>query len=133
LKHVDEAAAKYISRQAVKAIGYLHGKDIVHRDIKLENVLISKDFKIKIIDFGFSTQLPKDNPLLYDFCGTPHYIAPEVIQREGYYGKPADIWALGVLIYRLVVGTFPYKGINEKTLFSKVIKGELKMPIEMSG
>ena len=96
----------------VKAVAYLHANDIVHRDIKLENVLVSKEFKIKIIDFGFSRQLPKENHVLYDFCGTMHYIAPEVMQREGYYGKPADIWALGVLLYRMTVGCFPFKGLN---------------------
>lgn len=61
-----------------------------------------------------------------------HYIAPEVIQREGYYGKPADIWALGVLLYRMIVGSFPFKGLNEKTLYNKVMRAELKLPFELS-
>ena len=94
----------------------------MHRDLKLDNVLINREFKIKLIDFGFSRHLSRENEVLTDFCGTPHYISPEVIQREGYYGKPADIWSLGVIIFRLIAGCFPFKGINEKAIFSKVMK-----------
>lgn len=98
----------------------------------MENILINKEYKPKLIDFGFSLQLPKENYILYDYCGTPNYIAPEVIQREGYYGKPADIWALGVVIYKMVTGTFPFKTINDKTAYLKTMKTELKIPHELS-
>ena len=105
----------------------------MHRDIKIDNILVShKDLKIKLIDYGFSKQLPRENYILQDFCGTPHYIAPEVIQREGYLGKPADIWSLGIILYKMVVGSFPFKGQNEKVLFSKVMKGEIKYPPDLS-
>jgi len=112
-------------KQLVKAVAYCHANNVVHRDIKLENVLVSKDFKIKLIDFGFSVILPNESYILYDYCGTPNYIAPEVTQREGYYGKPADVWSLGVIIYRMVVGTFPPKVGSQS-------KG-VKIPSELSG
>lgn len=131
-KTVGEEVARVVLRQLVRAVAYLHGGEIVHRDLKLENVLVSREMKIKLIDFGFSRRLPKENYVLYDFCGTPHYIAPEVIQREGYYGKPADIWSLGVLLYRMVAGSFPFKGLNEKNIYSKVMKAELKLPNDLS-
>lgn len=61
--------------------------------------------------------------MLNDFCGTPHYISPEVIKKKGYYPKEADVWSLGVLLYKLAIGTFPFKGLNEKNLFNKILKG----------
>ena len=98
----------------------------------MENILVGRDGRLKVIDYGFSRQLPRETFMLYDFCGTPHYIAPEVIQREGYFGKPADIWSLGIILYRMVVGCFPFKGNTEKTLFLKVVKGDLRLPSELS-
>lgn len=119
-------------KHLTKAIAYCHSKDIVHRDIKLENILVNREYKPILIDFGFSRQLPKETHILYDFCGTPNYIAPEVIQREGYYGKPADIWALGVVIHKMITGTFPYKNLTEKNTNLKAMKTELKLPPEVS-
>lgn len=72
-KRVSEDNLRIIMTEIFKALAYLHSKNIVHRDIKLENILISKDMQIKLIDFGFSTY---DNQIHYDFCGTPHYISP---------------------------------------------------------
>ena len=85
-----------------------------------------------MIDFGFSRILTKDHQILYDYCGTPNYIAPEVTQREGYYGKPADIWSVGILVYKLVTGTFPSKKIQDKEGHPKNHKCELKVPSEVS-
>lgn len=73
-------------RQVFAAFMYLHEKGIVHRDVKMENILIDEKMNVKIIDFGFGVKLHKGE-VLYDFCGTPHYIAPEVIKKKGYYGK----------------------------------------------
>ncbi len=129
---VGELTAKSITRQIAKVLDYLHGMEIVHRDLKLENILINKEGKVKLIDYGFSRQLPRETFLLYDFCGTPHYIAPEVIQREGYFGKPADMWSLGIILYKMVAGSFSFKASNEKTLFLKVVKGDIRLPTEIS-
>lgn len=78
---ISEDMAKFMIKQLIKSVIYCHSLNIVHRDLKLENILVSKDFKIKLIDFGFSLVLPSENHILYDYCGTPNYIAPEVSQR----------------------------------------------------
>ena len=97
---------------------HIHVKGVLHRDIKLDNVVID-NMHITLIDFGFSRMLSKDQEVLYDYCGTPNYIAPEVAQREGYYGKPADIWSAGILLFKMATGAFPHKTIHEKDPNSK--------------
>ncbi len=94
----------------------------MHRDVKMENILVDEEGLVKIIDFGFGVKLDKGDAL-YDFCGTPHYIPPEVVRKKGYFGKQADVWSLGVLFYKVATGSFPFKGLNEKNLFNKIVKG----------
>ncbi len=72
-----------------------------------------KDLRIKLIDFGFSVlENELDDKVLQDYCGTPNYIAPEVIKKMGYLGKPADIWSLGILLFCLVTGSYPFKNVS---------------------
>jgi len=81
---------------------------VVHRDIKLENILVTENRDIKLIDFGFSVAMAPGN-LLNVFCGTPSYMAPEIVSKD-YYNFPVDVWALGVLFFKLITGYFPFKG-----------------------
>ena len=108
-KRLDEQEAKRIFRQITEALHYCHKKCITHRDIKLENLLMDEEKNIKLIDFGFSTCMPNDKKTKM-FCGTPSYMAPEIVLKKEYCGPPADIWALGVLLFALLCGYFPYKG-----------------------
>ena len=90
---------------------YLHEQGVIHRDVKLENILLDESYKIiKIIDFGFSIRFNGEKKLNV-FCGTPSYMAPEICKKSEYYGKPADIWSLGIVLYVLLFSRFPFKGI----------------------
>lgn len=110
----------------VAGIDYCHRRCITHRDIKLENLLLippmpgqTGGHRLKIIDFGFSTCIPNDRKIKI-FCGTPSYMAPEIVSKKEYAGPPADIWALGVLLYATLNGCFPYRGQTDKELYKKI-------------
>lgn len=81
---------------------------------------------MKIIDFGFSTKIPNEKKVRI-FCGTPSYMAPEIVEKKEYSGPPADIWASGVLLYALLCGTFPYKGATDEELYAKICACNPKM------
>ena len=112
LKRLSELEASGIFRQVVDAIGYLHRLGIYHRDIKTENVLIDKQRRIRLIDFGFSVKSSPSTKLTL-FCGTPNYMSPEIILKREYLGAPSDTWALGVLLFVITCGYFPFKGRQE--------------------
>ena len=109
-------------------MAYLHSKNIIHRDIKLENVLVSKNKHAKLIDFGFATEATSH---LNIFCGTPSYISPEMILKRGY-GNSVDVWALGVSLFKMLCGHFPFKGVSHKALYHKISKGSFKFSGDLS-
>ena len=104
---LSQNRAKKLIIQIIKGIIYLHSKNICHRDIKLENILVMKNDKIKIIDFGFAVKCNKDTYQKL-FCGTPSYMAPEILNKDKYNPYYSDIWSLGVLFYAMVYGKFPF-------------------------
>eukprot|EP01022_Parablepharisma_sp_SALTPOND_P014704 TRINITY_DN201_c0_g1_i1.p1 TRINITY_DN201_c0_g1~~TRINITY_DN201_c0_g1_i1.p1 ORF type:complete len:638 (-),score=59.80 TRINITY_DN201_c0_g1_i1:11782-13695(-) len=130
-RRLPEQEAKRLFKQVVTGIGYCHNKSITHRDIKLENILLDESNNIKIIDFGFSTCIPNTKKIKI-FCGTPSYMAPEIVSRKEYAGPPADIWALGVLLYAMLCGAFPFKGENDKDLYRKITRGFFDIPDHLS-
>jgi len=117
---------KKIFKQIFEAMNYLHKNHMAHRDIKLENILMTRDYEIKIIDFGFGMYNP-DDKLQSFFCGTPNYMPPEIAFKKPYVGQKADLWSLGVLVYKMYCADFPFKGKNEKELYKAIKKGKFVM------
>lgn len=112
-------------------MAYLHSKNVTHRDIKLENIIIDKSGKIKLIDFGFCCCTSPDTKLKV-FCGTPSYMCPEIVTKKEYYGPPTDIWATGILLFALLCGQFPFKGSSDKDLYKKIARGMYNPPEHLS-
>jgi MAP/microtubule affinity-regulating kinase len=102
------------------AVGCMHAQNVVHRDLKLDNILFDpKTGQIKIIDFGFSLKT-KPGTWLDSWCGTPHYMCPEIVKKVPYQGFAADIWAAGVILYIMLCGKLPYFGEFEADLYRKI-------------
>ena len=126
-KRLDEAEAKRIFRQIVYGLAHCHCRSVLHRDIKLDNILLDNDGEIKICDFGVSRVIKK-NQRITEQCGTPAYIAPEIISDIGYEGFTADTWSLGVLLYAMVCGTVPFKAQNMHDLHKIITNGSFAFP-----
>lgn len=126
-RRLEENEAKKLIKQILIAVEYCHRKNIAHRDLKLENLLVDDKGNIKLIDFGFSTHMPKEQKTRI-FCGTPSYMAPEIVSRKEYAGPPVDIWAIGVLLYVLLCGGYPFKGSNDTELYRKIQQGIYNVP-----
>ncbi|KAM9790140.1 PAS domain-containing serine/threonine-protein kinase [Syngnathus typhle] len=122
---LDEPLASYIFRQLVAAVFYLRTKNILHRDIKDENIVIDKCFHIRLIDFGSAAMMAPGN-LFYTFCGTLEYCSPEVLRGNPYKGPELEMWSLGVLLYTLLFSENPFCGVAE------ILDAKLKPPFALS-
>jgi len=130
---IDENICKELFYQVVKGILYCQNKNICHRDIKLENILIINNKIIKIIDFGFAIKCNRDEYQEF-FCGTLYYMPPEIVNKQKYIPFYSDIWSLGVLLYTMIFGNFPFRANKEEELFELINEGKLTFPdyIEVS-
>ena len=129
-RRLEEWDAKRIFKQIIEGLKYCHSRCITHRDIKLENLLLDENNQIKIIDFGFSTCIPNEKKIKI-FCGTPSYMAPEIVMKTEYCGPPADIWAMGVLLFTILSGQFPYRGATDEELYDKICRADYHLPKEV--
>ncbi|XP_077405137.1 NUAK family SNF1-like kinase 1 [Vanacampus margaritifer] len=122
-----ETEARSIFRQITSAVHYCHQNNVVHRDLKLENILLDQDLNVKLADFGLSNQYQRGT-LLQTFCGSPLYAAPEIVTGLPYQGPEVDCWALGVLLYALVYGSMPFDGASHSILKEQICQGRYRRP-----
>jgi len=126
-RKLPEEEARQLFSQLCQGLEYMHAHDVVHRDIKLENVLFDEHRNAKLIDFGFSVQC-KEPKKLKVFCGTPSYMAPEIVKRAEYRGKPVDMWGLGVVLFAMLSGCFPFSAKSYPELYKKILRGAFHFP-----
>ncbi|CAG8227252.1 unnamed protein product [Penicillium salamii] len=124
---LKEKQARKFARQIASALDYCHRNSIVHRDLKIENILISKTGDIKIIDFGLSN-LFSPRSLLKTFCGSLYFAAPELLQARQYTGPEVDVWSFGIVLYVLVCGKVPFDDQSMPQLHAKIKKGAVEYP-----
>ncbi|KAF1890979.1 hypothetical protein Lal_00001112 [Lupinus albus] len=125
----EDVAHKYF-KQLVNAVDFCHSRGVYHRDIKPENILLDEIGNLKVSDFGLSalTQSNRQDGLLHTSCGTPAYVAPEIIKRKGYDGAKADIWSCGIVLFVLLAGYLPFRDSNLIEMYRKISKAEFKCP-----
>jgi serine/threonine protein kinase len=130
-RKLKEDVAKYFFKQIIEGLAYIHNsKLIIHRDIKLDNILLDANGKIKICDFGVSKQVSSETEKMTEQCGTPAYIAPEILRDKGYEGFKADVWSAGVCLYAMLVGTVPFKAASMHELHHMIINGKYELKEE---
>lgn len=126
-----ERRARFIFRQIIQGIDFLHNNGIIHRDLKLENIMLTTTDKIKIIDFGFACFWDKDIKI-NTFCGSLHYVSPEIINATPYKGPEIDIWSIGVVLYSMLNGFMPFDSKDDKLIPIKILSGNPKYPTCLS-
>ncbi|THG08193.1 hypothetical protein TEA_014368 [Camellia sinensis var. sinensis] len=125
----EDIARKYF-QQLICAVDFCHGRGVYHRDLKPENLLLDENGTLKVTDFGLSAlaESKRQDGLLHTTCGTPSYVAPEVICRKGYDGVKADIWSCGVILFVLLAGYLPFHDSNLMEMYRKISKANYKCP-----
>uniref|UniRef100_A0A5B6Z4M5 non-specific serine/threonine protein kinase n=1 Tax=Davidia involucrata TaxID=16924 RepID=A0A5B6Z4M5_DAVIN len=125
----EDEARKYF-QQLINAVDYCHSRGVFHRDLKPENLLLDANGVLKVSDFGLSAlpQQVREDGLLHTTCGTPNYVAPEVISNKGYDGAKADLWSCGVILFVLMAGYLPFEESNLIALYKKIYKADFSCP-----
>ncbi|XP_047311860.1 CBL-interacting serine/threonine-protein kinase 12-like [Impatiens glandulifera] len=124
-----DEARKYF-QQLISAVAFCHNRGVYHRDLKPENILLDENGDLKVSDFGLGcvADETRNDCLFHTFCGTPAYIAPEVLARKGYDPAKADIWSCGVILFILMAGYLPFRDDNIMGMYKKIFKGDFRCP-----
>jgi len=127
-KKLTELEVQCYAIQIIKALKYLHTHRVIHRDLKLGNLFISDKMEIKVGDFGLATKLEFDGERKRTVCGTPNYIAPEILEGKTGHSYEVDIWSLGVIMYTLIIGKPPFETNNVKETYKRIKIGNYSFP-----
>ncbi|XP_016320008.1 v-akt murine thymoma viral oncogene homolog 2, like [Sinocyclocheilus anshuiensis] len=127
----SEDRARFYGAEIVSALNYLHSQNVVYRDLKLENLMLDKDGHMKITDFGLCKEGITDEATMRTFCGTPEYLAPEVLE-DNDYGRAVDWWGLGVVMYEMMCGRLPFYNQDHERLFELIVMEEIRFPKNLS-
>nr|XP_009858540.1 serine/threonine-protein kinase NIM1 isoform X3 [Ciona intestinalis] len=129
---LSEPDSKIVFSQILSAVQHMHQHNVIHRDLKAENIFYSEKKHIKVGDFGFSTTAKSLGEALNTFCGSPPYAAPELFKEAFYYGESVDIWALGIILYFAVTGLMPFRAETVGKLKKRIISGHFNIPNYLS-
>ncbi|KAI0989691.1 hypothetical protein GJ496_007918 [Pomphorhynchus laevis] len=130
---IPEKDARLFFRQILSAVGYIHNSGYAHRDLKPENLLLNENGHVKLTDFGLCARPEKGmHEFLSTRCGSPCYIAPEILEGHSYLGCQSDVWSLGILLFTLVAGYLPYESDNISVLLRKIKQQPLQLPSFLS-
>ena len=130
-KRLTEAEAAYFGKQLLKAVQYLHENLVIHRDLKLGNLFLDRNMNIKVGDLGLATKLEHADEKRKTICGTPNYIAPEVIQGDKAtrgHSFEVDVWSMGVILYTCMCGKPPYEAKDVKATYQRILANEYSFP-----
>uniref|UniRef100_H2Z684 non-specific serine/threonine protein kinase n=1 Tax=Ciona savignyi TaxID=51511 RepID=H2Z684_CIOSA len=127
----SEERAKFYGAEIILALDYLHQQEVIYRDLKLENLLLDSDGHIKITDFGLCKEEIRFGTTTKTFCGTPEYLAPEVLE-DNDYGRSVDWWGLGVVMYEMMCGRLPFYNRDHDILFELILMDDLRFPSGLS-
>ncbi|MBA0644563.1 hypothetical protein Goklo_028706 [Gossypium klotzschianum] len=128
-RFTEDLSRKYF-QQLISAVGYCHSRGIFHRDLKPENLLLDDNGNLKVSDFGLSavTDQIRADGMLHTLCGTPAYVAPEILSKKGYDGAKVDVWSCGVILFVMNAGYLPFNDPNLMAMYRKIYNGEFRCP-----
>ena len=127
-KRLSEPEAMFYIYDLIVALKYLHRRRVIHRDLKLGNLFLDADVRLKIGDFGLAAQLEHDNEKRRTICGTPNYIAPEILEAKHGHSYEVDVWSLGVILYTMIIGRPPFETSDVRTTYRRIRYNQYSFP-----
>lgn len=127
--HLEPSIVRHLFTQLMSALAHMHSKNIAHRDLKLQNIIVGPNLELTIIDFGFSSNTA--NELSSTFCGSPAYFAPECARHMKYIPRFSDIWSAGVVLFLMLTNRFPWMSDNVPQMLSDIARGHVDIPSEV--